>query len=169
MRPSLLCGPVPPVLLAGLLVLSACSDGARESRPDEEQVAQQRQADLVRPTAAKPLLDLPAALRLRPRALRDRLGPPRPAVPGFIDPGKALNDQLLPIDSLAWYAPRGLTMLVSFRPGTGFVQDVLLLGADETALMRQAALQPDAPGYLVLPVFQPRQPDRLLGLRVVPK
>ena len=46
---------------------------------------------------------------------------------------------------------------------------MLLLGSDEIVLLRQASLLPEAPGYLLLPVFKPRQADELFGLRVVPK
>ena len=160
-----------PVLLQiGLLGLGlgACS-GGREPRSAETDAAAPQPADQVRPTATKPLLDLPAALGLRARGFVARFGPPRPAAAGFIDPGKALNDDRLLADSVVWFEPQGLPMLVSFRPGTGQLQDVLLLGPDETTLMRQALLLPNAPSYLLLPVFQPRNPNRLLGLRVVPK
>lgn len=149
-------------------MFSACSGGGREPRPDG--AAAPRSAVSRRPMVAHPLINLPAALALRSAGFHSRFGPPRPAEAGFVDPGKELlADRRGGADSVAWFEPQGLPMIVSFQAGTGAVQDVLLLGADEPTLMRQAQLLPDAAGYLLLPVFEDHHAGQLLGLRVVPK
>lgn len=156
------------LLLAGSGALGACSSQGHEPRQDDA-TALRRPATPSRPAAARSLINLPAGLHLRPAEFGARFGQPQPLAPDFVDPGKASADSAAPADSLALFQPQGLPMIVSFRPGSGRVQDVLLLGADETMLMRQATLEPAAAGYLLLPVFAPRRPDRLIGLRVVPK
>lgn len=155
--------------LAVVCGLAACSGGRRELRQDELSAVQHGRAARVRPTAARPLLDLPAALHLPPAGFSALFGPPGPQSPGFADPGKFSVTGTAPSDSLAVFRVQELTMLVTFSRPTGVVQDVLLLGADEAALMRQASLLPDAPGYLLLSVFKPRHADQLFGLRVVPQ
>ena len=155
------------MLLAGGAALSACSSGGHEPRADV--AAAPRQLVASRPAAARPLINLPAALAQQAGGFRRRFGRPRPVGPSFVDPGKAQDNHRLAPDSLALFEPQGLSMIVSFQPRTGTVQDVLLLGPDEATLMRQAALLPNAPAYLLLPVFDARRTDQLLGLRVVPK
>lgn len=154
-------------LLTSAAALSACSSGGREPRTDV--AAAPRQSAAARPAAARPLINLPAALAKRAAGFGSQFGKPRPVGPDFVDPGKAQADDLLAPDSLALFEPQGLPMIVSFQPRTGAVQDVLLLGPDEATLMRQATLLPNAPTYLLLPVFDSRRADHLLGLRVVPK
>jgi hypothetical protein len=156
-------------LAVGLFGLEACSGGGREPRQDEGSTTRQRRAPSVRPSVARPVLDLPAALQLHPAGFSARFGSPTAVVSDFADPGKFSVASTVSADSLALFQVQSLTMIVAFSRSTGAVQDVLLLGADEASLMRQASLVPEAPGYLILPVFQPRRADQLFGLRVVPK
>lgn len=155
-------------LLAGA-ALTACSGGGHHLRPDEAAVAQQQPASAGQLVAPVSLINLPPALGLRQGQFSARFGGSLPLPTGFLDPGKDVKDRIAAIDSQALFRPHGLPMIVSFGRNTGHVRDVLLLGSDEAVLMRQAALLPDAPRYVLLPVFQPRHPERLLGLRVIPK
>lgn len=155
------------LVLAGAVALPACSGGTREPRQDVPEAARQRQANAARP-AAVPLINLPAALPLGLPGFIARFGNPQPLATDFVDPGKGLPGAAK-ADSSVLFRPSGLSMVVSYRISSGAVEDVLLLGPDEAGLMRQAALVPNAAGYLLLPVFESRRTDRLLGLRVVPK
>ncbi len=165
MRPSW----VVLMLLAALSALSACLGGTTSSMQDETSAAQLRQPTTGRQTAPRALIDLPAALPLLPADFRARFGEPLPLPLGFLDLGKNLGEGAAPTDSLAMFQPQGLPLIVSFDRRTGAVKDALVLGPDEATLMRQASLAPNAPHYLLLPVFYPSRPGKLLGLRVVPK
>ncbi|WP_375419244.1 hypothetical protein [uncultured Hymenobacter sp.] len=156
------------MLLALGGALGACSSQGHEPRPDAAS-ALRRPTNLRRPAAARPLINLPPALPLAPAAFRAHFGRSRPVGASFVDPGKALADKNMPADSVVLFELPGLSMVVSFQPGTRRVYDVLLLGADEATLMRQATLRPDDTSYLLLPVFDSRRADHLLGLRVIPK
>ena len=154
--------------LAGGMALTACSGGSREPRHDLTEAVAQRQASAVRPTAVYPLVDLPPALHLRLAEFKTHFGRAQPLPAGFVDPGKGPASPEN-VDSAVLFRPHGLPMVVSYHTGTGIVADVLLLGADESTLMRQATLLPNAAGYLALPVFEAQHTTRLLGLRVIPK
>jgi hypothetical protein len=152
----------------GLLALSACSGGGREFKRAETAAAQYREARRVLPTAPQ-LINLPAVLRLRMADFSARFGQPLPLADGFADPTKEPLPGTAATESMVRFESKGIGMIVSFDVRTGAVRDVLLLGSDEATLMRQATLLPDAPDYVLLPVFTTRHTDHLLGLRVVPK
>ena len=142
----------------GLLGLVACS-GAHEKV---------HESGVAAPRRATPVLNVPQLLGQSIDALSQRLGPARPAPPGFADPTNApLLTRGEPLDSLAFFQCRGLTLAAAYHYHSRQVVDILLLGADEDDLMQRAQLQPSAAGYLVLPVFEERRPTKLLGLRVI--
>ena len=64
---------------------------------------------------ARPLLDLPATLHLRPAGFSARFGPPTPLPPGFADPGKFSVQSTISTDSLALFRVKNLAMVVAFR------------------------------------------------------
>jgi hypothetical protein len=158
MRPILTGAGV--VLAAAALSVSACSGVHEQVR---EHAA--RSAAPSRPAAS---LDVPALLPLSFDELNQRVGPWQPLPPDFVDP--TLDPQAQrrgPIDSMALFRRSGLALVVAYDYHTRRVNDLLLLGSNENELMSRAQLQLGADRYLVLPVFQARQPNQLLGLRVL--
>ena len=113
-------------------------------------------------------LDVPGVIHLTIDQLIRRLGPRRPLPVGFIDPVQAplllLQEQ---IDSSGFFQYRGLAVVAAYNERTRRVSELLLLGADESELMRRANLELGAANYLVLPVFEARRPTQLMGLRVL--
>ena len=112
---------------------------------------------------------MPALLELSIDEIAGRVGPRLPLPAGFADPVLApllQHGQLL--DSAALFRNRGLAMVVAYNDRTRQLNDLLLLGSNESELMRRARLQLGAAHYLVLPVFEERRPTQLLGLRVLP-
>jgi len=145
-------------LLAGSAGLAACS-GAHEPT----QTATAARAD----AAIK--ANVPALVGLSIDGLHRRLGPSQPLPAGFTDPRVLSGSDTRPTapDSVASFQTGGITLIASFDAHTRQVRDLLLLGPHEDSLMAQAALRSNASDYLVLPVFYPQHPNRLLGLRVV--
>ena len=58
-------------------------------------------------------------------------------------------------------------MVAAYDDRTWRVSELLLLGTDESDLMHRGWLALGADRYLVLPVFQPRYPIKLMGLRAL--
>jgi hypothetical protein len=112
--------------------------------------------------------DVPSLLKLSIDDLSQQLGPRLPVPAGFADPLLApsarRNEEL---DSTALFQRPGLALVASYDYRSRQVSNLLLLGSNETELMRRARLNLGATHYLVLPVFQERQPTQLLGLRVL--
>jgi response regulator of citrate/malate metabolism len=71
------------------------------------------------------------------------------------------------IDSSGFFQYQGLAVVAAYNERTRRVSDLLLLGADESELMRRANLELGAADYLVLPVFEAQRPTQLMGLRVL--
>ena len=113
-------------------------------------------------------LDVPGIIHLSIDQIIKRLGPSRHLPAGFTDPVQApLLLQQEQIDSSGFFQYRGLAVVAAYNERTRRVSDLLLLGADESELMRRANLELGAPDYLVLPVFEAQRPTKLLGLRVL--
>lgn len=149
-------------LLPALALLTACS-GAHEPTQGTA-LASPRPA--IAPTA-----NVPALVGATISELRARLGPPGRVPAGFYDPSAYTGINYAgsqQSDSVAAFQVGGLLLLANYDARSGRVHDLLLLGPHEDVLMGQASLQANAAAYLVLPVFRPRPPGRLLGLRVVP-
>ncbi len=158
-RYSQLCSWLPLVLA---LLGAACS-GAHEPTQGTAPAP-------PRPPIA-PTANVPALVGATISELRTRLGPPGRPPRGFHDPSAITGTSRPgsePLDSVAAFRVGGLPLLASYDARSGRVHDLLLLGPHEDVLMGQASLQANAAAYLVLPVFRPEQPGRLLGLRVVP-
>lgn len=145
----------PTALGAGLL-LAACS-GSHESRHVAGTGSTKVQ---VAPTA-----DVPALLGASIDGLRQRLGAARP-LPAAL--ASALPESRLGLpDSVTTFRTGGLTLVASYDARSRQVRDLLLLGHHEDSLMGRARLRPNAPNYLVMPVFYSGDSFRLLGLRVI--
>lgn len=154
MRPILL------VLFWGVgLGVGACS-GAHEApqgQPALDKVA--------RKTAG---LNVPALLDLSIDELSERLGPRQPLPVGFADPVQLpLAQRNEPLDSTMLFRRQGLALVASYDYLTRRVNDLLVLGNNESELMSRAQLQLGAAHYIVLPVFEQQRPTHLLGLRVL--
>ncbi len=144
----------------GLGLMGACS-GAHEARHDSSTAAA--------PLNDTPRLDAPGLLALSIDEVGHRLGAPRPVPPALRDPTLLPQaPQNEPLDSTALFHYRGLSVVVSYNYATRRVNDLLLVGDNEDALMSQGHLRLGAADYLVLPIFQKSHPTALLGLRVLP-
>ena len=122
------------------------------------------------PPAAAPTTNVPALLGLSIDSLHRRLGPVQP-LPGNLGSlanlfGRSTTGSAGQ-DSLASFRTGGLTLIASYSARTRQVSDLLVLGNREDSLVARAALHANASNYLLLPVFRPDQPGRLLGLRVI--
>ncbi|UOQ99562.1 hypothetical protein MUN81_08735 [Hymenobacter sp. 5317J-9] len=153
--------PILAGLLATMMGVGACS-GSHE--PGHATLSR---APAARP--AQPGVDVPALLSLNIDEMTARVGPLLPVPTGFVDPTVTSQSQRSgPIDSIALFRSRGLAMVVAYDSRSREVNDLLLLGSNESDLMNRARLQLGADRYLVLPVFQERRPTQLMGLRVLP-
>ncbi|MBF9144059.1 hypothetical protein [Hymenobacter properus] len=158
MRPILIGAGV--VLAATALSVGGCSGAHERSREHATRPAASGRA------AAS--LDVPSLLALSFDELNQQLGPWQHLPPGFVDPTLDPRSQRQgPVDSMAMFRRGGLALVVAYNYRTRRVNDLLLLGSNEEELMRRAHLQLGADRYLVLPVFQARQPTQLMGLRVL--
>jgi hypothetical protein len=152
--------PILVLLLATVMGVGACS-GTHEARRDYVP----RAAAPGRPPAS---IDVPALLNISFDELNERVGPALRVPVDFVDPTLAAEAQHSgKVDSVALFRSRGLAMVVTYDNRSRQVNDLLLLGSNENELMKRANLQLGADKYLVLPVFQARQPTQLLGLRVL--
>ena len=113
-------------------------------------------------------LNVPSLLAFSVDELTLRIGPRHPLPAGFADPSLApLVQRHERLDSTTFFQYRGLSLVASYDYDSRRVSELLLLGANESELMRRARLQLGAERYLVLPVFQESHPTQLLGLRVL--
>lgn len=114
--------------------------------------------------AVAPTANVPALLGSSIDELRSRLGAAYPLPTGYLDP---LSDGTGSTDSMLAFRTGGLQLVAAYNARTRQVRDLLVLGRQEDSLMGQASLRSNAREYLVLPVFRPDNPHRLLGLRVL--
>ncbi|MGI4762680.1 MAG: hypothetical protein ACRYF0_18360 [Janthinobacterium lividum] len=114
--------------------------------------------------AVAPTANVPALLGSSIDGLRSRLGTAHPLPAGYLDP---LSAGIASTDSLLSFRTGGLQLVATYNAQTRQVRDLLVLGQQEDSLMGRASLRSSAREYLVLPVFRPDNPQRLLGLRVL--
>ncbi|MDO7886397.1 hypothetical protein [Hymenobacter cheonanensis] len=114
--------------------------------------------------AVAPTTNVPALLNSSIDGLRSRLGAAYPLPAGYLDP---LSVGVASTDSLLAFRTGGLQLVATYNAHTRQVHDLLVLGQQEDSLMGRASLRSSARDYLVLPVFRPDNPNRLLGLRVI--
>ena len=117
---------------------------------------------------AVPSTDVPNLLGLTIDEVSQRVGPRLPVPPDFTDPVILPQARRLGmLDSTALFRTPGVSMVASYDHQSREVHDLLLLGDNENELMKRAQLRLGAEAYLVLPVFEARQPNQLMGLRVL--
>jgi len=156
MRPNL----VMLFMAAGVLFVGACS-GSHEPAQDRPKVGPAPLRNVVG-------LDVPGIINLSIDQLSQRLGPRRPLPAGFVDPVQAsLLLHQGQVDSVRFFQYRGLAVVAAYNERTRRVTDLLLLGTDESELMRRANLALAAPDYLILPVFAAQRYTQFIGLRVL--
>ena len=148
------------IIVAAVSFAGGCS-GSHEPMRDRPRAS-------IAPSRNIPGLDVPGIIHLSIDQLIRRLGPRRPLPVGFTDPVQApLLLRQEQIDSSGFFQYQGLAVVAAYNERTRRVSDLLLLGADESELMRRANLQLGAADYLVLPVFEAQRPTQLMGLRVL--
>lgn len=148
--------------VAGLAALAGACSGTHESHADRAVPAS------AAPVRNLPQLNVPALLHFSIDEMNRQVGPRLPLPPGFFDPVQApLVQRGIPMDSATLFRSRGLVMVAAYNDRTRRVNDLLLLGTNENELMHRAQLRLGAANYLVLPVFEVRNPTRLMGLRVL--
>ena len=131
-------------------LVGACSGAhepgySRPVAPDQAPVPA-----VVAPARPSGGLDVPALLELSIDEIAGRVGPRLPLPAGFADPVLApllQHGQLL--DSAALFRNRGLAMVVAYNDRTRQLNDLLLLGSNESELMRRARLQLGAAHYQI--------------------
>ena len=156
MRPVLLSG----VVVAVAALVAGCS-GTHETLHD-------RPAATATVVPAVPVLNVPSLLSLTIDEMSRRVGPRLPVPGSFIDPTLVpLMQRNEPMDSTSLFRYRGLSLVAAYDHQSRRINDLLLLGGNESELMRRAQLELGAAHYLVLPVFQTRPATQLLGLRVL--
>jgi len=112
-----------------------------------------------------PTTNVPALLGHSIDELRGRLDTTAHPLPaGYLS---LLSDGLASTDSLQGFRTGGLQLVATYNVTTRQVRDLLILGSREDSLMGRASLRSSARRYVILPVFRPGTPDKLLGLRVL--
>jgi len=112
-----------------------------------------------------PTTNVPALLGRSIDELRSRLDTAAHPLPaGYLG---LLSDGLASTDSLQVFRTGGLQLIATYNATTRQVRDLLILGPREDSLMGRASLRSSARRYVVLPVFRPDTPNKLLGLRVL--
>jgi len=102
--------------------------------------------------------------------LRRKLGSPLEAVspvPGMEPPAAQKHTEA----GENWnntFEKNSTTLIVSFSARTRKVHDIIMLGSNEEELMRRGKLTLNALNYIVVPVLNPQNTNKLLGLRVIP-
>ncbi|RZK87583.1 MAG: hypothetical protein EOO62_39000 [Hymenobacter sp.] len=114
--------------------------------------------------AITPTANVPVLLGLSIDELRSSLGTAHALPTQYLDP---LSTGVASTDSLLAFRTGGLQLVATYNARTRQVRDLLVLGQQEDSIMGQASLRSSARGYLVMPVFRPDSPNRLLGLRVL--
>lgn len=146
------------MIVSGLV--GACS-GAHESRHENATI-------VAVPLTDAPRLNVPGLLKLTIDEMGQRVGPPRPVPPAFVDPTLLpLMQKGEPLDSTAWFRYEGLNVVATYDFHTRQIKDFLLVGDNEEELMRRYQLTLGTAEYMVLPIFQQRRPTELMGLRVL--
>lgn len=112
-----------------------------------------------------PTTNVPALLGRSIDELRGRLDTAAQPLPaGYLG---LLSNGLASTDSLQAFRSGGLQLIATYNATTRQVRDLLVLGQQEDSLMGQASLRSSARRYVILPVFRPDTPNKLLGLRVL--
>jgi hypothetical protein len=101
--------------------------------------------------------------------VRRQLGPPRETRQQAIglEPTAAQMRATKGEDWINTFEQQGTTIVITFNARTRQVRDLVLLGSNEDELLRRTGLEYVADKYLVLPVTNPTEPSKIMGVRVV--
>lgn len=157
MRPNLY------VALAFLAALTTACSGS--------QVAGERSSPSAgtAESGSSAVVDVPALVGRNIDQLRRTLGAPKETREQAIglDPTATQMKATRGQDWINTFERNGTTLVVTFDASSRKVRDIVLLGADEDNLLRDANLSLTSPDYLVLPVMSPGNSTELIGMRVV--
>ncbi|SHI93278.1 hypothetical protein SAMN02745146_1953 [Hymenobacter daecheongensis DSM 21074] len=147
------------LLLSGLAACTGTQTAVEKSAPNASQ-----------PSAMRPaMLDMPALMGRNIDQVRRALGPPTETKTQAIgiEPTPEQMRSTKGEDWINTFEKNGSTVVVTFNARTRKVLDMVLIGAEEDELMRRGNLSLTAPDYLVLPVADPKNANKISGLRVV--
>ncbi|OUJ74133.1 hypothetical protein [Hymenobacter crusticola] len=133
-------------------------------------VSEKRVSTVEPPPAEHAPFDVTALVGRNIDQLRRKLGPPREAAKQNLglEPTPAQKQTAAGENWNNTFEKDGTTLIVSFNARTRKVHDIIVVGDDEEELMRRGKLTLTALNYIVLPVLNPENTSRVLGLRVVP-
>ena len=147
------------VLLSGLAACTGTQSASEKSAPN-----------MGTPTSVRPnALDMPALVGRNIDQIRRALGTPKETNTDAIglEPTPEQMKATKGEDWINTFDKNGSTVVVTFNARTRKVLDMVLIGSDEDELMRRGNLSLTAQNYLVLPVTDPKNADKVSGVRVV--
>jgi hypothetical protein len=133
-------------------------------------VSEKRVSTVEPPPAEHASFDVTALLGRTIDQVRRKLGSPRETITQDLGP-EPTPAQKRTAASENWtntFEKNGTTLIVNFSARTRKVHDIIVVGDDEEELMRRSKLTLTALNYIVLPVLNPQNTSRVLGLRVIP-
>ncbi|RYU74776.1 hypothetical protein [Hymenobacter persicinus] len=147
------------LLLSGLAACTGTQTASEKSAPDLGS------ASSVRPNA----VDMPALVGRNIDQVRRALGPPTETKEEAIgmEPTAEQMKATKGEDWINTFEKNGSTVVVTFNAKTRKVLDMVLIGSNEDELMRRGNLSLTAQNYIVLPVTDPKNAEKVSGLRVV--
>jgi hypothetical protein len=156
-----------PHLYFALALLAALAPACSGSQMAGERSSPNTGTPETGRTAA--IVDMPALVGRNIDQLRRTLGAPKETRAQAIglEPTAAQMKATRGRDWINTFERNGTTILVTFDAGTRKVRDLVLVGNDGDALLRDANLSLTSTEYLVLPVMSPGNSTELIGMRVV--
>jgi hypothetical protein len=147
------------LLLSGLAACTGTQTASEKSSPNLGE------AGSARPNT----LDMPALVGRNIDQVRRVLGTPRETKDEIngLEPTAEQLKANIGEDWINTFEKNGSTVVVTFNAKTRKVLDMVLIGASEDELMRRGNLSLTAQNYIVLPVTDPKDAEKVSGLRVV--
>lgn len=155
-----------PNLYLALVVLAALTTACSGSQMAGERSGP---ATGTPESASSAVVDVPALVGRNIDQLRRTLGAPKETREQAIglEPTAAQMKSTRGQDWINTFERNGTTLVVTFNANSRKVRDIVLLGADEDDLLRDANLSLTSADYLVLPVMSPGNSTELIGMRIV--
>jgi len=147
------------LLLSGMAACTGTQTASEKAAPKGE----------ASPVARPNTLDMPTLVGRNIDQIRRTLGPPQETKDEAIglEPTAEQMKATKGEDWINTFEKNGSTVVVTFNAKTRKVLDMVLIGSNEDELMRRGNLSLTAQNYLVLPVTDPKNADKVSGLRVV--
>ncbi|RSK48849.1 hypothetical protein [Hymenobacter rigui] len=147
------------LLVSGVAACSGSQSASESTSPVSGSVEASRAAAVDVPTLVGRNID----------QVRRTLGPPRETKDQKIGL-EPTSEQMKSTHGEDWintFERNGTTVVATFNARTRKVRDLVVVGSDEDELLRNANLSLTAPGYMVLPVANPKNNREIVGMRVV--